>query len=984
MSTDYLVTFTYLSGADLKLQMFNGACWVDIGTLPGRTARWSASVVVPCSSFYDALPDVPGMNAELRFSTALWLYYVDAVSYSYETDFSTNLHYPGVMPEASTAWHENGGALSSDAWATMLVNVPRTDIQYELRFEYQDTPYEMWAQQLTSTGWLPLGPLVKNGQSASILLSSDYYDALPDVGLNVRIIFGGPIDNLTSVEMLPVAYATDIGIAGDTDLYGHILGLNINNDNGWIMQPTTVDGRSVRQTGSGPTYFMLNGPVTTKNYQVVMEYKSTQTGSITINNGATEVTVGTIANTNGGWQDAILTINPSQYFDSIQNGEMNLRFRIYDSGTCYVDTLRAYVDNDGDTLTDVYEACRSGNTYNLDPFSTDTDQDNLADNLELTAGTNPTNPDTDADGLMDGGEVWSQCWSTNSFYALPEGPSSNVNIPISVPALTRVTGAQLCVGVIHPIAFSLIIYAEKDNEPLHVAKYHGDRGGPNVFESYNMLSLGYQLSDFNTAHTWHVVIVDYDADGQTGQVQYARIMVSGTTNPLNHDTDGDGIYDGEEVTPGADGYVTNPVLADTDGDGLSDYNEIHNINTPCGHALDPTMADTDGDGYADNVDEGFGDMMLEIDINQFTDYTGHSVPNGVFFSIVVNGNNIATTRTSISSGGNQYPSLKYYVDVPDTSYSVSMNIQAWEDSPTCNWLGDDKLLMIQGSSTCQSPTYVFNLGNQPLEYHGNDITVYGTLKTYDRQKTQTTVITGTDGNTSYGLDTASDGTHRFNADQQVYVLYVSDLDGGDSHFTSGLNTIILPRSVALQSQLNYTFEDLLHRLSGTVLNGATLYDTNTGATTSSGNVIMVISTSLYTYQAESLLSMLTHDHSGKRVGDNVTLSGSEVYTMHLPGDVLRSVASQDINNSPFGSAPQYVDGYTLFNYFVAVITLPYVLAISALNFAASLVTAAANMGLYLIGVIATAISAAVTAAENAVVDAFNAFVAWAVTFIRAW
>jgi hypothetical protein len=60
-----------------------------------------------------------------------------------------------------------------------------------------------------------------------------------------------------------------------------------------------------------------------------------------------------------------------------------------------------------------------------------------------------------------------------------------------------------------------------------------------------------------------------------------------------------------------------------------------------------------------------------------------------------------------------------------------------------------------------------------------------------------------------------------------------------------------------------------------------LYDTNTGASTSSGSVIMVISVSLYKYQAEQLLSMLTHSSSNKRVGDNVTVS-SPVYLMHLP------------------------------------------------------------------------------------------------------
>ena len=135
----------------------------------------------------------------------------------------------------------------------------------------------------------------------------------------------------------------------------------------------------------------------------------------------------------------------------------------------------------------------------------------------------------------------------------------------------------------------------------------------------------------------------------------------------------------------------------------------------------------------------------------------------------------------------------------------------------CNPAGDDLLLRLSGSSTCVSPTYYFNSRTQPLDKYGNDIIVHGNLSTCVRQKTQTTVITGTDGTTSYGLDQKADGSYWYNADQQAYVLHLNIWDGGDSHFTSGLNTIILPRSVALQSQLNYTFEDLANRLSGSKL-----------------------------------------------------------------------------------------------------------------------------------------------------------------------
>ena len=135
-----------------------------------------------------------------------------------------------------------------------------------------------------------------------------------------------------------------------------------------------------------------------------------------------------------------------------------------------------------------------------------------------------------------------------------------------------------------------------------------------------------------------------------------------------------------------------------------------------------------------------------------------------------------------------------------------------------------------------------------------------------------------------------------------------------------------------------------------------MYDTNTGASTSSGSVIMVISVSLYKYQAEQLLSMLTHSSSNKRVGDNVTVSGSPVYLMHLPKDVLTSVAAQDIHNSAFGSSPQYLSWGMLYDFFVAVVTLPYTLVVCAFNFAVSLAQAAVNLGLQIIGTLCASLS----------------------------
>ena len=61
------------------------------------------------------------------------------------------------------------------------------------------------------------------------------------------------------------------------------------------------------------------------------------------------------------------------------------------------------------------------------------------------------------------------------------------------------------------------------------------------------------------------------------------------TNPLNPDTDGNGLSDGDEVNT----YFTNPLNPDTDGNGLSDGDEVNKYKT------NPLLWDTDADGLSD-------------------------------------------------------------------------------------------------------------------------------------------------------------------------------------------------------------------------------------------------------------------------------------------------------------------------------------------------------------------------------------------------
>lgn len=97
---------------------------------------------------------------------------------------------------------------------------------------------------------------------------------------------------------------------------------------------------------------------------------------------------------------------------------------------------------------------------------------------------------------------------------------------------------------------------------------------------------------------------DSDFDGLTDvqetsgfRTQFGSLVY---TNPLEADTDADGIIDSEEVTGGPDTFTiyTDPTLEDTDSDGISDFIELRELPDP----TDPLDPDTDNDGLSDGTE----------------------------------------------------------------------------------------------------------------------------------------------------------------------------------------------------------------------------------------------------------------------------------------------------------------------------------------------------------------------------------------------
>jgi alpha-tubulin suppressor-like RCC1 family protein/Ca2+-binding RTX toxin-like protein len=94
------------------------------------------------------------------------------------------------------------------------------------------------------------------------------------------------------------------------------------------------------------------------------------------------------------------------------------------------------------------------------------------------------------------------------------------------------------------------------------------------------------------------LVADTDGDGIDDSTE-AFFKIDPTKDSHLVDSDGDGLIDYEEVTAGADGYITDPRNADTDGDGLSDCDEYR-------YHTNPLVADTDGDGLSDGEESVAG------------------------------------------------------------------------------------------------------------------------------------------------------------------------------------------------------------------------------------------------------------------------------------------------------------------------------------------------------------------------------------------
>lgn len=309
-------------------------------------------------------------------------------------------------------------------------------------------------------------------------------------------------------------------------------------------------------------------------------------------------------------------------------------------------------DRDGDNLTNTEELNGTEITdtngvkhiYTSDPNVVDSDEDGLSDFQEVGpggTGTDPENIDTDGDGVRDDIDDFPQDAIASVDTDGDGKPDEFVDTNDDGVINELDNRTPISDGGNSP---PLELDADDDNDGLTDADedvYGSDPLNPDS-DGDGLLD-GVEVNTHETDPT----NIDSDGDGITDSQELTGfIRPDWLTDPNDTDTDDDGISDFEEQTgtyiPEGDSevsdYVTNPTTTDTDGDGMSDKAEQDGVTSDMSgetHETNPTTVDSDGDGLSDDKELGF-DTEFFNNLEPAVATISDRVPNGGFGSSRVN------------------------------------------------------------------------------------------------------------------------------------------------------------------------------------------------------------------------------------------------------------------------------------------------------------------------------------------------------------
>ncbi len=600
--------------------------------------------------------------------------------------------------------------------------------------------------------------------------------------------------------------------------------------------------------------------------------------------------------------------------DGLSDGEE------YNPGVDRVVTNPVVPDTDGDLLTDGAELL----THNSNATLTDTDKDTITDYTEVTARTLTLTvngatqyrtvktlayaEDSDGDGLRDDKE-----WSGTSVYGVKTDPSDydtdddgladgqekfateislstrkTVGTSLSVPLTVSVSGAIERVDVRYGLSTidvsNFYVRLDKGTTSLVLR----NRQGTGLY-NYSSKEI---TNSFVHGGTYSLYV---SSPVSGGVLEEFALSLTLRTSPIRTDTDGDGLNDSEETTYGSDAWLTDPNRADTDGDFWSDGYEVRTKGT------NPLSTDTDQDGARDSNDlDPLRNLLVAVRVNgihhgngpwcspelvgiarvnnDYTWVTQHRIANLDAFTSWSCPLFIPTTQYSTASFY-----YTYYADVPDDASYVSLRATAWAINPG---RGDDILVDQFVGYTLGSGTAYFTLWN------GNSWYSFDAW-TQALPKAKTLLIT--DGNATV---TASNGQKRLTAQDRYFVLAL-DLTTSYGPLAYGVNAIVVPRSIFLDTKLKADFAAGSHW----PLADATLYGQDLGRSDISKGIAGLIAKTITGADAYNVLDGLLRNKTNAKVFSYIDLTSYAVLA-NLPADVVKVLPWAGVANGPTGAMPQ--------------------------------------------------------------------------------
>ncbi len=309
---------------------------------------------------------------------------------------------------------------------------------------------------------------------------------------------------------------------------------------------------------------------------------------------------------------------------------------------------------------------------------------------------NPNSTDTDGDGLADGQELYTVSVKTPVRYPIPDsGSTTTDSLAISLGAPSWVVSKALAmVGITHPdmgqVSDSLYFRSgAKSLQSFNLKPSGTNAGQANNFTSFDLFQLGLGRSSLAASLANAYAVAWDNSIGKKGQVEYLQLQFTVHLLPNRADTDRDGLNDSEEVNLGTDGYITNPWKADTDGDGIPDGVEAHGwswsgstiVNNTSGFHTDPTLNDTDRDGVPDGRDANpladlFGDLIIRWATISGSDPYNSDGKARPFVKATIQSN---TTYTAYFVGSSGTWNHQFSVNLPDDiDASVSVDVELWD------------------------------------------------------------------------------------------------------------------------------------------------------------------------------------------------------------------------------------------------------------------------------------------------------------------